>query len=217
MSIISVERIQGLLSAVEDYDPEIWTDDEIESLAEEYSQPYFEQVLCDGKTFGIETHKDILDGNGQYTLRLTESPISEIISVTISGVAIDLTQIYRYLTRIACSSKFPLGRKNVVVEYKAGNNSYPEPAIMAIELLCASHIARVSGGGGDSLSTGITAGPVSLNEAYSSSGKYSARIRDWGIKIRNIANMYSGIKIINPYTKHQNRASTYNARIDSWD
>jgi hypothetical protein len=217
MSIITAKQVTDLLEGVEDYDSEIWDDDRILELSDEFAQPYFEEVLCKGKTFDYQTYTDSIDGNGLYNLSLPHKPAQELVSVTIGEEAVDLTTVYLYTNRIAMKTPFPVGFQNVVVVYKAGYTAAPGPVLMAIAMLCACHIARVVGGGGDALSTGITAGPITLKEAFSASGKYAGKIADWQSQIIPIARHHGGIKLVGKMRKAPERQRKYDPRTDSYE
>ncbi len=217
MSIITAQNVTDLLEAVEDFDETVWTDDKILELSDEFAQPYFEDILCRGKTFDYDTYTDTLDGNGICNICLSHRPVQSVTSVTVDGEAVELSDIYTYSNRIARKIAFPVGFQNIVVVYKAGYEAAPENVKTAIAMLCAAHIARVSGGGGDALSTSITAGPITLKEAFSAAGKYAAKISSWESMIASIAKHYSGTKIISKVRKASSSARRYDPRTDSYE
>jgi len=216
MSIVTAKQVTDLMQGVEDFDALMWTDEEILSLSDNCAQPYFEEVLCKGKTFDYDTYTDTLDGNGIVNLKLSKTPIQEILSVLIDDEDIDLTEIYRYTNRIAYKNCFPLGLQNIIVTYKAGYEAAPKPVTEAIARLCASHIARVSGGGGDAISTSITAGPITLKEAFTAAGKYAAKISDWNSFADNVSKKYNGSSVISKFRKAETSVRTYDPRTDSY-
>jgi len=220
---VTVKQVTDLLQAVEDFDIADWSDNEaldngsgVLDVASEYSLPYFEEVLCKGKHFDYETYVELLDGNGMFNLRLTNKPVQEIISVTINDEVQDLSEIYRYTNRIARKVEFPLGMQNIEVVYKAGYEAAPQPCIMAVAMLTAMHISRVVGGGGDALSTSITAGPITLKEAFSPAGKYAAKISSWNHQVNLTARRYGGTKILSKTRMKSDRERCYDPRTDSY-
>ncbi|MFA5037181.1 MAG: hypothetical protein WC479_08410 [Candidatus Izemoplasmatales bacterium] len=223
MGLVTVKQITDLLQDVEDFDIADWSDNEaldngagLLEVADEYAQPYFEEILCKGKTFDYATYTELYDGNGLFNLRLTNKPVQEILSVTINDEAQDLTEIYRYTNRIARKVEFPIGMQNIQVVYKAGYEAAPKPVIMAIAMLTAMHISRVVGGGGDALSTSITAGPITLKEAFSAAGKYAAKISSWNHQVNLTARRYGGTKILSKPRMKSDRERNYDPRTDSF-
>jgi len=218
MSIITADKVTDLLSSVEDFDSTIWTDEKILELSDEFAQPYFEEVLCKGRTFDYQTYTDVIDGNGLYNLSLPHKPAKELVSITIDEEDVDLSTIYLYTNHIARKTVFPVGFQNVTVVYKAGYSAAPGMVITAVAMLCACHIARVVGGGGDALSTSITAGPITLKEAFSASGKYAGKIADWESQITPIARHYGGgPRLIGKMRKAPERERKYDPRTDSYE
>jgi hypothetical protein len=221
--VVTVSQVTDLLREVEDFDLTDWSDNEaldngsgVLEVANEYALPYFEEVLCKGKHFDYATYTEAINGNGMFNLRLSNKPVQEIVSVTINDEEQDLTTIYRYTNRIARTVEFPLGLQNIVVVYKAGYDSAPKPCIMAVAMLTAMHIARVVGGGGDAISTGITAGPITLKEAFSPAGKYAAKISSWQRQVTAVARKYGGTRIINKPRRKMDRERRYDPRTDSY-
>ena len=217
MAIITAENVTDLLSEVEDFNATDWPDSKILELSDEFSQPYFQEVLCRGKTFDFVTYTETLDGNGLYNLTLSHRPVQEIVSVTIDSDAVVLTDVYMYPNRITMKTSFPVGYQNVVVVYKAGYEAAPALVIKAIAMLCACYISRVCGGGGDALSTAITAGPITLKEAFSASGKYAAKISTWQQEISRIAKRYCGTRVISSVRKASSSQRKYDPRSDSYE
>ncbi len=213
---VTAKQITDLLQAVEDFDSTVWTDDDVLEIANDYALPYFEEVMCKGKHFDYKTFTEALDGNGLFNLRLSNKPVQEIVSVTIDGTAVDLANVYRYTNRIAMKVEFPIGMQNVVVVYKAGYEAAPQPCVMSVAMLAAMHIARVVGGGGDALSTGITAGPITLKEAFSPAGKYAAKISSWQRQVVAVSRKYGGTKILNKPRMLRDRERQYDPRTDSY-
>jgi hypothetical protein len=69
-------------------------------------------------------HKYIqyFNGNGTNELQLKAKPIADIISVEIEGQSIPLTEFYTIVNSefLYYNSKFPLGKRNIKIEYDAG-------------------------------------------------------------------------------------------------
>ena len=213
---VTAKQVTDLLQAVEDFDSTEWTNESVLEVANDYALPYFEEVLCKGKHFDYETYTELLDGNGMFNLRLSHKPVQEIISVTIAGEVQDLANIFKYTNRIARRVEFPIGMQNVEVVYKAGYEAAPQPCVMSVAMLAAMHIARVVGGGGDAISTGITAGPITLKEAFTPAGKYSAKIASWQRQVSTVARRYGGTKILSKPRMKRDYERQYDPRTDSY-
>jgi hypothetical protein len=223
MSIITVDQVTSLLEAVEDFDITVWTTeggvagDKILTLADNFAQPYLEDVLCNGKTFDYVTYTEKLDGNGLCNLTLPHRPVVEAVSVTIDGdEVVPISEIFVYPSKIARNTIFPIGRQNIEVVYKAGYSAAPPSISLAVAMLCACHISRVCGSGGDSVLSAITAGPISLREAFSPNGKYAAKIADWTRMVSRITRKYGGTKLISGIRKMPESGRYYDPRTDSY-
>jgi len=213
--ISDTTQITNLLSAVDDFDATIWTEDKILELAEEVVQPYLQEVLL-GRKFDLTAYTDILDGNGDHDIRLKHYPIGEVTSVKIDDDEQDLDDVYVYTSSIAIDGVFPVGKQNITVEYTAGHSTIDSSLILAVYLLCAVYIARVVGTGGGATSTGITAGPIGLREAFSAEGKYADKIKEWKDQIDKIVKHFAGFKIISKRTKKNPSYNYYDPRTDSY-
>jgi hypothetical protein len=215
----TVKNITDLLEGVDEYDPLVWTDAAVASLADDIAQPYFEEVLCGGRSFGNAEYTEHLDGTGDCYLRLSNYPITTVSALTIDGVVVDLTdpaeEVFIYKTRIARKTNFPSGMQNVVITYEAGYDTIPKSVASAIALLCAMHISRVCGSGGGAIASGISAGPIALREAFSAAGKYSDKISDWNKIVLKTARIYNGTKPIGQPRKNQ-PGKYYEPRTDRW-
>lgn len=80
---------------------------------------------------------DTLDGNGESTLRLTRTPVTELDTVEIDGEDVTADcKVYDHGDLYYDGGVFPTGHQNVVVTYSAGfEETVPERLQLAVLLI----------------------------------------------------------------------------------
>jgi len=123
---------------------------------------------CD-RVFAVQEYIEALDGNGSKMLDLTNTPIVEVLSLAINGIAIPVQEVKWYeswicLTDVEYSARlrgggrvFPYGLKNVHVSYVAGYQRIPAVLSKACQLQ-VSHLLNTANKQGQVSEANQTAG-----------------------------------------------------------
>jgi hypothetical protein len=76
----------------------------------------------------LHSYHQLLDGNGTNELQLQAKPILNLISVTINGNLIPLSEFYSSMNNefLYYNKIYPIGKRNIEMEYDAGFGITPD-------------------------------------------------------------------------------------------
>jgi hypothetical protein len=74
----------------------------------------------------LSNYAQFLNGNGTNELQLAAKPINTLMSILINGQIIPTTDFYTVGEFIYYNTIFPIGNRNIEVNYTAGNAVIPE-------------------------------------------------------------------------------------------
>lgn len=113
------------------------------------------ESYCD-RRFAVAEYSDVLDGDGSDLLELSNTPIKEVLALSINGIAVDPAEAYVYPNWIRFDSGgeysarlrgggrvFAQGLRNISVTYRAGYEQVPAVISKACQLQ-VSHLYNTS-------------------------------------------------------------------------